>query len=186
MHLFPKWGKKLKEHVFSGYFYVFLSHSQNTITFPFDCPQENPGGCSLTQFVPFFMFVEAGLQLFKTAQAALSCHIRIEGNRQVSAQVTQSTDESFAAVEVRVVQSIPTQPYSQLYQRWQQRRPPYYHSSQPTFTSPHTLSPVHLQLRNKLEKIGQAPNCLFFLGFTWKAFQGAVKCFNWTSNGNIK
>ncbi len=55
-------------------------------------------------------------------------------NKQASVAVTHSTDESFAAVEVRVAQSIPTQPYSSLYQHWQQWRPPYYHSSQPVFT----------------------------------------------------
>lgn len=84
--------------------------------------------------VLFFSLLMPSSAAYKTvhapAWAALSCHIRIEVNRQASAAVTHTTDESFAAVEVRVAQSIPTQPYSPLYQHCQQWGLPYYHSFQ--------------------------------------------------------
>lgn len=146
-------------------------------------------------FNPFFcliflhMFVDAvlhsPLRLFtlQPMLPALGCHIRKEVNRQASAAVTHTTDESFAAVEVKVAQSIPTQPYSLTLSALA--------AVETTLLSQLSaylhFFPVNLQLRYNNSKAGEnrsssLPSVCIFLGFTCKASHGAVKCFSRTSS----
>lgn len=110
------------------------------------------------------MFVDAVLCsplrrfTLQPVQAALGCHIRKAVNRQASAAVTHVADESFAAVEVKVAQSIPTQPYSLTLSALAavettllSQLSAYLHSPPNT----HALFlPVHLQLRYNNPKAG--------------------------------